>query len=138
MVTLGNDELKCIALFEKLTGVSPEDCLLEPGRVTFVVREGEMGRAIGKGGSTIRRVREMFRKQVEVFENANTLEGFVRNLFQGVVVKSVAVREAGGVKTAHVNVEEKDRGAAIGRGGEKIKLARLMLSRHYGADLKLL
>jgi N utilization substance protein A len=138
MVKLGNDEIKCIALFEQLTGVSAEDCLIEQERVTFVVKPGEAGRAIGRGGETIRRVRDAFRKQVEIFENANTLEGFVRNLFPGVRVKTVSVREKEGSQTAHITVEEKDRGAAIGRGGEKIKLARLMLSRHYGAELKLL
>lgn len=138
MVKLGNDEIKCIALFEQMTGVSAEDCLIEPSRVTFVVKAGDVGRAIGKGGSTIRRVREMFKKQVEVFESANTLEGFVRNLFPGVAVKSVSLRGTEGAQVAQITVEEKDRGAAIGKGGEKIKLARMMLSRHYGADLKLL
>ncbi len=138
MVKLSNDELKCMTLFEQLTGVGADDCLIEPERLAFVVAAGEMGRAIGKGGMTIKRVRETFKKQVDVFENANTLEGFVRNLFPSVAVKSVSVREMGGMKTANVMVEEKDRGAAIGRGGEKIKLARVMLSRHYGAELKLL
>ena len=138
MVKLGNDEIKCIALFEQITGAGAEDCLIEPARLTFLVKPGDAGKAIGRGGANIRRARDAFRKGVEVFESANTLEGFVRNLFPGVAVKSVSIREAGGAKAAHVMVEEKDRGAAIGKGGERIKLARIMLERHYGAELKLL
>ena len=162
MVTLTNDEIKCISIFESLTGATAKDCLLEEGRVVFVVRPGDMGKAIGKGGAAIMRVRQAFRKSVEVFENAETLKGFVRNLFPGVRITKLDVKEGPGPgrsgerqvhsaegrigttgsgmsrKIVQIKVDDRDRGAVIGRGGERIKLARRLLERHHGAELKLL
>jgi len=137
LVTLSNDELKCISLFEQMTGASPEDCVISPERVTFIVKENEMGRAIGKQGSTIKRVREAFGKQVDVFEAADSLEGFVRKLYSGIELRELKVSELEGVKSVQIAVGSKDRGAAIGRNGDRIKLARMLLERKYGAKLKL-
>lgn len=139
MVTLGNDELKCIALFEQMTGAAVEDCVIEPERLIFVVKEGQMGRAIGKGGTTIQRVRDAFRKHIEVAEDAETMEAFIRGMFPGVQLRSINVREGEreGTKLAQITVDAKDRGAAIGRGGARIKLARTLVERKFGAELKL-
>ncbi len=138
MVTLGNDELKCITLFEQLTGAAVEDCIIEPDRLIFVVKEGQMGRAIGKGGSTINKVRDMFKKQIDVAEDAETIEAFIRGMFPGVNLKSINVREGEGTKKlAQITVDSKDRGAAIGRGGARIKLARTLVERRFRAELKL-
>ena len=137
MVTLSNDELKCISLFEQMTGASPEDCVIAPERVVFILKEGDMGRAIGRQGSTIKRVREAFGKQVDVFEAADTLEGFVRKLYAGMELKELKVSDVDGAKAVQISVGAKDRGAAIGRNGDRIKLARMLLDRKYGAKLKL-
>jgi N utilization substance protein A len=137
LVVLSNDELKCISLFESITGASPEDCILEPDRIIFIVKEGDMGRAIGKKGAAIARVRGTFGKQVDAFENAETPEGFVRKMFPGVELRELKIVEHGGAKTVQFTVAAKDRGAVIGRNGERIKLARAVLERRHGAGLKL-
>ena len=51
MVELDNDSLKCISIFEGITGAQVADCLITPDSFVFVVSTGEMGRAIGKNGS---------------------------------------------------------------------------------------
>jgi len=137
VVTLSNDEIKCIALFEQVTGAAVEDCVLEPDRMVFIVKEGEMGRAIGKGGSTINRIREMFKKHVDVFEAAESMEGFVRHLFSGVELRELKVLGQEKEKTVQIEVSPKDRGAVIGRNGDRIKLARALMERRYSVKLKL-
>ena len=49
------NEIRYIALFENMTGAMVKDCIIddEHGKVTFVVKNGDMGLAIGKGGSTV-------------------------------------------------------------------------------------
>ncbi|VVB66184.1 KH domain protein [Candidatus Gugararchaeum adminiculabundum] len=137
MVKIGNDELKCIASFEELTGAAVEDCMLEENSFTFLVRKGDLGKAIGKGGQTIQRVRQQFGKNIRVVENAEEIEKFAANLFAPVNVFEVKVQEKDGKKHVTVVVNEKDRGPAIGRDGEKVKMARAMLERRFGAELKL-
>jgi N utilization substance protein A len=133
---LTNDEIKSISMFEQLTGAVATDCVLFEGGVVFVVKEGEIGRAIGKNGSSINRVRSAFGRQVSVVENASELSAFVTNIFSAISVK-VEVRE-GEKPIVIVRVDAKDRGNAIGRNGEKIKMARMLVERHFRADIKLL
>lgn len=137
LVKLTNEDLKCINLFEQLTGASVVDCLVEPGSAVFLVREGDMGRAIGKGGSAIERVRKAFGKTISVVEYSNSMEKFIANLFSSVPIKDIKVREEGGTRSATIYVDPKDRGNAIGRSGERIKLAKKLLMRHFDTDLKL-
>lgn len=133
---LTNDEIKSISVFEQLTGAVATDCVLYDGGVVFIVKEGEIGRAIGKNGSSINRVRTAFGRQVSVVENATELSAFVTNIFSTLKIK-VDVRE-GEKPLAIVKVDAKDRGNAIGRNGERIKMARMLVERHFGADIKLL
>ncbi len=59
-VKLSEEKLRNMSLFENLTGVTPRD-FVESGnspRFTFLVDEGDMGKAIGKNGKNIEKVRE--------------------------------------------------------------------------------
>ncbi len=133
---LTNDEIKSISLFEQLTGAIATDCILYESGVIFIVKEGEVGRAIGKNGSSINRVRTAFNRQVSVVEHATELSAFVANIFSTLKIK-VDIRE-GEKPLAIVRVDAKDRGNAIGRNGERIKMARMLVERYFKADIKLL
>ncbi|MFH1471036.1 MAG: NusA-like transcription termination signal-binding factor [Candidatus Micrarchaeota archaeon] len=134
---LTNDEIKSISMFEQLTGAMALDCVFSDAGVVFVVKEGEIGRAIGKNGASINRVRTAFGRPVNVVENASELSAFVTNIFSSIDVK-VEMRKTGEKSLAIVRVDAKDRGNAIGRNGERIKMARMLVERHFGADIKLL
>ncbi|MFA4983355.1 MAG: NusA-like transcription termination signal-binding factor [Candidatus Micrarchaeia archaeon] len=137
MVELSNDEMKCIAAFEAATGAIVHDCLITDDAVSFIVKQGDLGRAIGKQGSNITKVRQMFARQVLVFEDSDNLEQFVRNLFGQIAVKNINIHEKMDSKTAFVSVDENDRGSAIGRGGNRIKTGRALLMRRFNCDLRL-
>ena len=139
LVKLDNDDLKRISLFESITGAMVKDCVVLPdGNLVFLVKEGDLGRAIGKKGMAINKARGAFKKRVDVFESSESLEGFVKNLFPGIELKTFDVKDRSGRKQVVITVDSKDRGAVIGRNGDRIKLARTLLDRHYEADLKLL
>jgi N utilization substance protein A len=137
---LSNDEMKCISLFESVTGAVVKDCVVseEMNAIAFIVKEGEMGRAIGKGGATIERARHMFgNKALYVVENAEDAKDFVVNLLRPVPISNLNIQEKNNEKTAIVSVDSRDRGAAIGKGGERIKMNRMLLMRHFNMDLRL-
>jgi N utilization substance protein A len=136
-VKLTNDDIKCMTLFQQLTGASVRDCVVDKESAVFVVSEGEIGRAIGKGGSSVMKVRDAFRRRVEVVEYADNPERFVRNIFSAVEIKNLKIDETGVSKVIQVVVDPRDRGTAIGRNGEKVKMARMLMQRYFGMDLKL-
>jgi len=113
------------------------DCVINKDSAVFIVSEGELGRAIGKGGSAIMRVKDAFRRKIDVVEHAEDPERFVRNIFSSVEIKNLKIEETGGGKVAYVTVDPRDRGAAIGRNGERVKLARMLMQRYFDMDLKL-
>lgn len=137
MIELSKDDMKCMAAFESLTGAGVRDCLITEGAVAFIVNQGDLGKAIGKKGANITRVRNTFARQVLVFEDSDDMEQFVRNLFGNVPVKSINVHDKMEAKIAYVAVDESDRGTAIGKNGDRIKLGRALLQRRFGCDLRL-
>lgn len=137
MVELTNEDLQCINLFESMTGALALDCLNGESGIAFVVGKGELGKAIGKDGRNINRVRTAFKKPVFVFEDDAQLEKFIRNLFADIEVKAINVHEKMKEKIAYVTVEERNRGSAIGKAGNRIKLNRAILMRRFNCDLRL-
>ncbi len=135
MPTLSNDELQMIALLERQTGARANDVVLTEDSIVFVVQQGDLGRAIGKGGANIVKLRARFGgKQVDVFEYSDDVAQFLKNLFYPVEVKSVELVESGGRKTVQVAVDAKNKGLAIGKAGAKIRKARFLAKRYFGVD----
>ncbi len=133
-IKLGADEMRYIALFEGLTGARVHDCVGDEdgNKLTFLVRKGDIGLAVGKGGNKIRRARQVIGKGIEVIEYSNDPIEFVKNTLMPAKVKGVKIVEREGKKIAMINVEERDKGIAVGRGGKKIKRAKKLVLRHYG------
>jgi N utilization substance protein A len=132
-VKLSADDMRHIALFESITGASVVDCLAdEKGKkITFIVRPGDIGLAIGKGGSRIKRVKHTMGKSIDVIEYSENPVEFVKNILLPAKVVGVNVIEREGRKVALVDVDSSDRGLAIGRGGQNIQRAKLLALRHH-------
>ncbi|KXA88911.1 hypothetical protein AKJ57_06145 [candidate division MSBL1 archaeon SCGC-AAA259A05] len=133
-INLSNEELRYISLFEELTGVTPRDFVESGGGsiYTFVVDEGDMGKAIGKNGRNIRRVRKKIDETVNVVEYSDDPEKFLENIFSSVEIRDIEIVENEGEKIAVVDVKESEKGKAVGRNGWNIERARKLSSRHHG------
>lgn len=132
-VTLSDDALRFIALFEDETEVSARDCVVEEDRLVFVVPPGEMGKAIGPDGRHVKRVERQVGRRVELVEDADTPEAFVANAFAPAAVYHVTISENDD-RVAYVEVADEDRGVAIGTDGRTIDRARTLAERHYDVD----
>lgn len=133
-VRLTEEEMRYISLFERMTEAVVRDCLEREETVVFVVESGEMGKAIGKGGANIDRVRRSVGKNVEVVEYSDDEAAFVANAFQPAAIESVEISEDDSGKVAYVEVAESDKGLAIGKDGENIETAKQLAQRHYSFD----
>ena len=130
--------LRCTTLFESLTHAYVNDCVILPDKILFVVKKGDMSKAIGKGGSNINRVRSVFKnKKVYVVEDDDTIEGFIKNMYPKIDIQ-VTVKETNKGKIALIKVDRFKRGAVIGKDGEKIKAKKILLKRKFNCDMKVL
>ena len=135
-VKLDTEDIRCIGVFERITGAGAMDCIVdnEANKVILVVKKGDMGLAIGKGGSNITKVKDMLRRDVEVVEHSPDIKEFIENLFRPVSVKSVEMQTKDDKSVVYVVVPNKDKGIAIGKGGEKIKKVKLLVNRLQNID----
>lgn len=137
MVELDSEDLSYFSTFEKLTGVLPADYLNTESMLLFLVDPADLGKAIGKRGMNMEKLRTAFRKKAIIIADSNDLETFVRQLFSNIGIVSVEIMNVMGENAVVLMIEEKDRGIAIGKGGERIKAAKLLLSKKFNATLHL-
>jgi N utilization substance protein A len=136
-IKLNIEEIKLMALFGDITGAEVKDCVVDQDgeRIIFVVSPGHLGLAIGRRGTTIKRARTMLKRDIDVVEDADTPETFVRNALAPAKVTNVNVQEQSkGRRVAVVTVKSENRGRVIGRNGRNIERARLLAKRHHGID----
>ena len=55
-IKFDSDLMKLITLFESMSGAKVKDCIANE-KLIFVVEENEMGKAIGRSGVNIKRIR---------------------------------------------------------------------------------
>ena len=85
--------MRFIALFESMTGAMVRDCIIddENSKVTFVVKNGDMGLAIGKGGSTVTKVKKAVGRGVEIIEYNEDPEQFIKNILSPAELRSIKI-----------------------------------------------
>jgi N utilization substance protein A len=129
--------MKYISLFQEMTKATIKDCIVdqETGRIIFLVKEGEAGLAIGKGGLNVKKLSKIIGKEIEVVEYADKLEELVKSIMAPARVRSVRVVEnSNKKKSVYITVDPADKGLAIGRGGRNVARAKLILKRYYDID----
>lgn len=135
-VKLSTDGIRYIALFESLTGASAKDCFEDSdnNRLIFVVKSGDMGLAIGKGGDHINRVKKTIGKHVEIIEYSDDPVEFVKNAFHPVSLKNASLVIKDDKRIAYVEVHSREKGLAIGRDGKNIEKVKKLSARHHNID----
>jgi len=127
-IVLDMQAMQTIALFEQLTGAHIKDCVPSEEQTIFIVHEGEMGKAIGKGGQNVRNLEYKLKKRVKVVEFHTDILQFVKNL-----VSPLELREAKleGVILFLSAKDLKTRGLLIGRGASNLRLFEAIVQRYF-------
>jgi NusA-like KH domain protein len=137
MVELTNDDLSIFSSFESVTRVMPSDYLATDTSIIFLVSQESLGKAIGKKAVNIEKLRMVFRKRVIIAPDSSDPEGFVRAFFGNITIHGIEIRDVMGEQAIMMTIDEKDRGIAIGREGERIKAAKAFLMKKFKATLHL-
>lgn len=129
-----SNEMRYIALFESITNASAKDCIVdeEQSRVIFIINEGQIGVAIGRGGRNIHTLERMTGKKHEIIEYSDDPVKFIKNALKPALVQEVRVTERpDGKKMAVVAVNPKDKGVAIGKNGKNAERLRFLAKRYF-------
>ncbi len=74
-----SDIIGYINFFENLTNTNVKDCYLNK-HLVFIVENGQMGKAIGKNGSNVKKLSIMFKKSIKIIEYSEDIVKFIQNL----------------------------------------------------------
>jgi len=133
-IKLSTDQMRLMSLFQNVTGATARDCVEDEkqDRVIFVVNEGKMGLAIGKGGSHIKNLQNIVKRNIEIVEYSDEPTKFLKNILNPKLVSEVKMnkRDDGSLQ-AIVIVDPKKKGIVVGREGRNAEKARLLAKRYF-------
>ncbi|MBS7656332.1 MAG: NusA-like transcription termination signal-binding factor [Candidatus Bathyarchaeia archaeon] len=132
-----NREMRYIALFESITGATVRDCIVDEDfdRVIFVIKEGDVGMAIGKHGKNISMLEKMTGKKHEIIEFSEDPSQFIKNALKPAKIREIRITEKPDGKTiAVVSVEPRDKGIAIGKNGKNAERIRFLAKRYFNIN----
>lgn len=133
-IKLTSREMRYIALFESITGATVKDCIVDNdlNRIIFVVKEGNIGMAIGRRGKNIHLLEKMTGKKHEVIEHSENPTQFIRNALKPAKIDEIRITERLDGKTiAVVSVSPRYKGVAIGKNGRNAERIRFLAKRYF-------
>jgi N utilization substance protein A len=133
---IGFKERRYIEELRILTRATAFDCVIDDrfDRVIYVIRQGDMGLAIGKKGENIKRLQNVLGKRIEMVEFAEIPDDFVANIFKPAEVTGIERTTENGPVNVLVN-KKSDLGIAIGKAGCNIEKARILCRRFHGLEI---
>jgi transcription termination/antitermination protein NusA len=134
--TLGFKERRYMEELRILTRSTALDCVIDErfDRVIYVIRQGDMGLAIGKKGENIRRLQKVLGRRLEMVEFDETPFTFLSNIVRPAEIARLDEDGEGGQVNLLVR-RRSDLGIAIGKGGCNVEKARILCKRFFNMDI---
>ena len=126
--------MRLISLFQNVTKATARDCLDDEkqNRIIFVVNEGKMGLAIGKGGCNIKSLQNILKRNVELLEYSDDPIKFLKNILNPKLINEVKLdTKPDGSSQATIIVDQGNKGLVVGREGRNAEKARLFAKRYF-------
>ena len=121
------DLMKYMQLFENLTRAKLKDCIASE-QLIFIVEENEIGKAIGKKGSNVKRLEGLLNKKIKIVEFNPNIRQFIRNFVMPLQVKEIT--EENGIITI-VGPDTKTKGLLIGRERKNLENLKDIVKRYF-------
>ena len=133
-IKLTTDQIRLISLFQNVTKTTARDCLDDEkqNKIIFVVNEGKMGLAIGKGGCNIKSLQNILKRNVELLEYSDDPIKFLKNILNPKLINEVKLdTKPDGSSQATIIVDQGNKGLVVGREGRNAERARLFAKRYF-------
>jgi len=126
------DAINQIKLFEKITRTELKDIIHKPDTLIYVVPLGQIGRAIGKKGANIRKLRDVTRKKIKIVEFHPIPELFIKNFISPLKPFSITRDK----KVIKIEADRKTKALLIGKNQQNLMMLKKILQEYFG-DLEI-
>lgn len=117
-----------------MTHARVKDSFQDGDLVCYIVAPGEMGKALGKGGSSIRKIQEKLGKKVKIIEFNDDVTKFVRNIILPLRVEKITIE---GNTIIIEDSQKKTKSLLIGRQGRNLELLKRAVKRFFSVEIKI-
>jgi transcription termination/antitermination protein NusA len=128
---LDADSLGLSLVMERITKARVKDSFQDDDTIYFIVGFGELGKAVGKGGSNIKKVQEALGKKIKVIEFKNDVKGFVKNAIYPLKVEEIKQEDNCIIIK---ETSKKTKSLLIGREGKNLKLINRAVKRFFSIE----
>ena len=130
MPILTQETIGYINVFEDVTKTTVKD-VIKTSELLFIVKEGDIARAIGRNGINIRRLGRLFRKKIRVVECSKEAEKFVQNMIKP--IESKVYKEDKNVIIELKNSHEK--AIIIGKNKRNLKELNKTVKKYFDVNV---
>ena len=130
-ISFDTDMLKFMGLFENVTHSKLKDCFFDRDKLVFVVKAGEMGKALGKNKTNIAKLEKMLKRKLKIVEfNPNRLQ-FITNYLAPLRITDI--REEEDVVTI-TGADTKTKGLIIGIKAQNLRNLENIIRKYFTID----
>ncbi len=128
---LSLDMMQFLGLFDSITHVNAKDCFIDEvtGILTFVVPEGQLGKALGKGASNVHLLEKKLNRRVKLVEYSDDVKSFIKSLL--LPLKVDGVDEIDDKVYMIQPADIKSRGLIIGRSAVNLRNLEKIVRRYF-------
>ncbi len=133
MDRLTNQEILYINALDSIAKVSAKNCFIDGDDIVFLVKEEDVGAAIGRNGQTIKKVRNQLKKNIEIIPLTSDATSFIKKSFIKVKIEDIQEVIVKEKKYLNVKVDSENR-SQIFRNMKKFKRVKEILKKIYGVE----
>jgi transcription termination/antitermination protein NusA len=130
---LDQDMLGLSSIIERIAKVRVKDSFKEDDVIYIIVNPGQLGKIVGKGGITVKKLQEKLKKNIRVIEYRDDVVSFVKNVIYPLKVEDIVAEDGVVViKDSNYGVRSK----LIGRDGKNLAVIQRAVKRFFPKDVR--
>ena len=120
--------LQVMQVFERTVHTPLKDSVILDDTFFFIVPEGMVGKAVGKGGINVKKLSQKLNRKVKIVEYSQDLKKFITNILHPLKVDDITEQE--GVVTLH-SASRETKGLIIGRSAKNLNTLKRLVARYF-------
>lgn len=130
---LRGEEIFYLNALNSVSGANARDCVVKGKVITFLMKGKELGKAIGKNATAVKKLRQLLKLNVELLEYPDNPTEFIKKALYNVKVKEVKISLKNGKKVAKVVLEPGERRKIL-NGMSRLKRIKALAQRNYNVE----
>jgi len=130
---ISHEEILCRNALAQVSGVSAKDCLIGEKVISFLVQDKDVGKAIGKNASNLKKLRQNIKKQIEVYEYCKSFEKFIKKALYNIKFEEINVKETNGKKEVLISLDSENRRKFL-NSSARFRRVKEFAKRDYGVE----